>query len=292
MKILITGDVSDWNISNFSIKRVSKKILKLTKAADLCIYNLEGPIVNNLNNKKKLRSNKIANYFLEKMVNFSKKEQPIVTSSNKIIDLFKINPNSIVTLANNHIKDHGKKGFKNTIKTLNKNKIKYIGAGRNLKTANRIITVKKISIINTNWVSAYKFFIPLFLYNATPKDYGASYLSIKKLKKIIKKLKQNNKVITIIHAGKEKIDCIKKSGLSIEALKSLNADACIIHHSHSYLPNIYEKDNIFFIGDLIFHRPNHLSQQRQSALIEIEFTNKKTISRLTKFKLNEPYKYN
>lgn len=165
MKIFIAGDISNWNIDNFSIKKISKKFINYIKEADICIFNLEGPIKTKKNDGDiEYRSNKLVNFFLKTAVRLSGKKQPQVFSNQKIIDLLKINKNTIVTLANNHIKDLGKRGFLETIKIINKNKIKFLGAGENIKEANKILRIKKIAIINTCWVATKKgFFSFIFI---------------------------------------------------------------------------------------------------------------------------------
>ena len=44
IKILITGDISDWNIRDFALKNFDPDIRKAISDSDLFISNLEGPI--------------------------------------------------------------------------------------------------------------------------------------------------------------------------------------------------------------------------------------------------------
>ena len=104
--------------------KINKEILKKIKDADYVIYNLEGPIA--LDNKKyflQIRTNKIKNFLFKLLMSITNNIQPIVSSNISILDLLKINKNTLVTLANNHVKDLGLNGFNDTIKLLETNEI-------------------------------------------------------------------------------------------------------------------------------------------------------------------------
>ncbi len=270
MNLLVFGDTSTWNISNFSIKKINKDIKESINLADFVIYNLEGPI--KLENKKykfEIRKNKVMNFILKLLLKLSKKEQPIVNSNKNIIELFKMNRNSIVTLANNHIKDLGIDGYKETIKILKENKIKYIGAGKNNKEASNDVIIRGNAIINCNFVGSKKNNIEFKIYNATKDSFGSSYQTVSDLKSKIKKYKKKNiKSILIIHGGKE-MPKNNNLGINLKEIKSINADYTIIHHFHKYIKTIYEKNKIYCIGDFIFRRPKKLPTSRKTAFIKI-----------------------
>ncbi|MBD3249156.1 hypothetical protein GF336_03865 [Candidatus Woesearchaeota archaeon] len=271
MNILIFGDTSDWNIRDFSFEKINPKILAKIKKADYVIYNLEGLIrKKNKSYNLALRSNTVKNIFLKSLLKITGKEQPIVSSDADIISLLRLNKNTIVTLANNHIKDLGYKGYKNTVDILDQNKIQYIGAGENNRKASEDVILDDHALINCNFVGSEKFGIKFRLYNATRKDYGASYQTYERLRlKIRGYHAKGKKVILIMHSGKEMPDNEKDMRIDLKKIRSLDADYTVLHHFHRYISTSYEKDNIFCIGNFIFHRPGKLKDSRNDCFIGI-----------------------
>jgi hypothetical protein len=302
MKILITGDISTNNINNFEVKKINSFFKNLIHKSDLVVYNLEGPIASSKEFAKKhkiqFRENKLSNAVYSLINNFNifikKKPQRKVFSEKEIFSLLNLNKNTLVTLANNHIKDLGKRGFKHTIKELEKNQVKFIGAGNNLNQTPNFYESNNIVFINLNLIDTHKFKIPFHLYSATKNDFGAYYINFNILKRKINHLKKNNKkIVLIIHGGKELPRNIDKLNLDLNKIKRLNSDIIVIHHPHVYLKTKYEKDNIFIIGDFIFKSSNKkLKPDRKSAVLEILIKNNKVKISLIKFKVNEIYNYN
>ena len=104
MKITICGDVADWNMENFNVKNIPEKYTNKIKKSDLFIANFEGPISIE-NSGFRTKTNKIKNKFWNLILDIFNKRQPRVYSSEKILNVFKLNKNTITTLANNHLKD-------------------------------------------------------------------------------------------------------------------------------------------------------------------------------------------
>lgn len=291
MKIVISGDVADWNINSFDISNIPKKYLEIIKSADLFICNLEGPI-SVPENLFVIRKNKFMNFFWNKILDLFHKRQPRVYSSNKILNLLKLNKNTLVTLANNHIKDCGIKGLKETLNLLNKNSIKHIGAELNFNKANKeILLNKKLVILNYNRVGLRKFNIFANIYGANKSGFGASYSSYKSIKKKINKIRLNNPdyfILLIIHDGAEMPESIKDSKLDIKKIESLGADVNIIHHLHKHLD--YYSERTFILGDFTFYRPNKLSEKRIGNLLEINITQDGSFNyQLNKFNFKNGY---
>jgi hypothetical protein len=295
MKIIITGDVSDWNVKNFQVGNIDEKYLELIKRANLVIYNLEGPIIGRESDKYKLqiRNNAIKDFFYNILLKYTKNIQPLVSSTPNILSLLKINKKTVVTLANNHIKDGGYNGFIETINYLNSNGIIFTGGGNNSLVARKPLEIDGIAIINVNYVSSKKFGVLFKLYNATNNSYGGAYLNFHDIKKIIKKYRDGNTtVLLIIHGGKEMPSSYSKIGIDLEAIKRLNSNITIIHHFHKYIKTEYEKNNIFIIGDLIFKRDGYLPPERDTGLLTIDFLgNGNSICKMVKFKVSNFYKY-
>ena len=134
MKILIAGDlfVSD-QFYNDNI--IDKSVQDLFSKADYRIVNLEAPITDDRSENKIIKTGP----------HLRMSEQTAISVLNQLnIDG--------VTLANNHILDYGTKGLLDTLNTLKRDKISYVGAGVNLKDAAKFITLNsegmKIAIIN------------------------------------------------------------------------------------------------------------------------------------------------
>jgi len=293
MKILITGDISAWNIKDFDVNKINKNMLNIIQEKDLVVYNLEG-LIKDLDQFEdlRIRTDRLKDYLFKIILKITKKEQPIVYSDKRIFSLLKTNKHTVVTLANNHVKDLGKKGFRNTLSLLKNNSIMFLGAALNLIEASKHLEFGNIAFININLVAAKKFDVPLYLYNATKTDYGGSFVDNSDLKNKINALKkENKKVILIIHGGKELPKSNKEIGIDLDKVKSLRADITIIHHPHIYIKTEYEKYNIYILGDFIFSRPNYLDVDRKSAFVEIDVADKNIKSNITSFNINEVYTY-
>ena len=289
MKILITGDISTWNIGDFSVSKINTDILNKINTSDAVIYNLEGPIGNSSTGIQSFSENPFKNNLLKKINSLFDKEQPLVFSDESILNLLKQNPRTIVTLANNHIKDLGKEGFLNTISILDGNNIGYIGGEEKDRKNSRVDISKDISVLNYNFIGKRSF---LDLYGSSQETFGASSASLKVIRKEVEELKkEGKKIILILHIGKEMVEDISKWNLNMEEIRELNSGITIIHHPHMYIKTEYEKDNIFILGDFIFHRPDKFDPDRNSAILEVEQINGKLIPSLCKIAVSDIYSY-
>lgn len=123
MEMLIAGDLvpTECNMDLFNIADINallgKELVPLWNSADMRIFNLEVPLTNEENPIDKCGPNLIA-------------------PTSTIVGIKSLNP-SLITLANNHILDHGEQGLRSTQNVLNKNNIPCIGAGDNLYEASK-----------------------------------------------------------------------------------------------------------------------------------------------------------
>ena len=289
MKILITGDISTWNIGDFSVSKINTDILNKINTSDAVIYNLEGPIGNSSTGIQSFSENPFKNNLLKKINSLFDKEQPLVFSDESILNLLKQNPRTIVTLANNHIKDLGKEGFLNTISILDGNNIGYIGGEEKDRKNSRVDISKDISVLNYNFIGKRSF---LDLYGSSQETFGASSASLKVIRKEVEELKkEGQKIILILHIGKEMVEDISKWNLNMEEIRELNSGITIIHHPHMYIKTGYEKDNIFILGDFIFHRPDKFDPDRNTAILEVEQINGELLPSLCKIAVSDIYSY-
>lgn len=107
MEMLIAGDLvpTECNMDLFNIADINallgKELVPLWNSADMRIFNLEVPLTNEENPIDKCGPNLIA-------------------PTSTIVGIKSLNP-SLITLANNHILDHGEQGLRSTQNVLNKN---------------------------------------------------------------------------------------------------------------------------------------------------------------------------
>src|SRR5690554_6624545 len=129
LQLIIAGDLvpTKSNIDLFNNADIrallGKELLSEWNSADVKIFNLEVPLVDNATPINKYGPNLIA-----------------PTSTIKGIKA--LNP-SLITLANNHIMDQGREGLKSTKDILSKNNIPFIGVGDKLTEASKPYIIKK-----------------------------------------------------------------------------------------------------------------------------------------------------
>ena len=175
---------------------------------------------------------------------FANLETPITTHTvplGRKPYLFRLHPKSadmiaqlkidIVSIANNHIMDYGKEGLIDTIKWLNKNNIKYTGAGFNLDEARTpaIFTHNDIEIV----FLAYNDRPPRY-FDAAEKLPGAAPLNLKIIKEDIKKYKNKSSIVLVsLHWGVEQtLYPTKRQRAIAKQIIDAGANGIIGHHPH------------------------------------------------------------
>jgi len=162
----------------------------------------------------------------------------------------------MVTLANNHVYDYGEYAFLDTLDTLKKHKLPYIGAGRNIKEASDayyfVINGYKISFLNAS--RAEKFILTPGASETTPGVFRA--YDPNPLAKRIKEEKQNSDyVVALLHWGREDSHeledvIIKDAKLYVDS----GADLIVGSHAHVLEGIEYYKDKLiaYNLGDFLF----------------------------------------
>lgn len=271
VNISIFGDTSDWNINNFDINNIPKNIIKDIKKSDISIFNLEGPIKKNPH-RREYSDKPIINKLFSYLLRVLKKEQPIVFSTEKIIELFKLSKRSILTLANNHIKDAGKAGLVECLQILKNNKIEHVGIElyKFSKDFFEINTIdKKIIIYNYNLIGIEKNGFYIDLYGKMLSSYGGSYLSLRKIKNKLKSKKEkhcDDIILLILHFGKMRTKNIDKKVLN--ELEKIDADIIVLHHAHEDIK--IQSKKIFYLGDFVFSYPGLLPDNRIGSYLNAE----------------------
>lgn len=264
IKIVVAGDVADWNNPDFS--NIDRDSFDKIKQADVFVFNLEGPICTPEKNIGFYYPYNLLTYFIATLF---KKRQPVVFSSEAVLQKIPKAKINIACMANNHIKDRGLEGFKNTLFVLKKHNFLYVGAGLNSVKARKSLKLeidgKKIAFVNSNYIG-WNFRNLFFdIFGAKKNSFGANHLEWSKLNKEIKLLKKEGyHVMAILHCGKE----MKPISNNLKnKLSEVAANTTIVHHQH-YLEKLDLK-NVYATGDFIFKAP-HLPEKRGSRVLEFE----------------------
>lgn len=270
LKIMIAGDMVITKDCSLFSKPVDGALLNLLTNADLNIVNLECPVTKASNNQKIFKTGP-----------HLKGEE---TAIEKVMKELKI---GLVTLANNHILDYGVKGLKDTLLFCEKNKIESVGAGENLKAAQKAYrkTIKgyKLSIINfaeNEWGSA------------TDSTAGANPMDLIENVKQIKKEKEfSDFVFIIIHGGHEYYNLPSPRMQKQYRFYAENGANLIVgHHTHCIGGNeIYNGVPIYYsLGNFLFTKKSNFADWYQGVILEITIDKNKNL--FTKLNLIEQEK--
>lgn len=239
MEILIGSDVVPTATNSELFKTIDTTSLlgnelhTIWNLADVRIFNLETPICEVENKIPKAGPNFIA-------------------PPNTINGIKGLNP-SLVTLANNHIFDQGEQGLFDTMHLLNKYKIAYVGAGKNVDEANKPFIINKHGLkIGIYTCADNEFSI------ATDKTPGANpFDPLESLDHIYNLKEQCDYVIVLYHGGKEYYRYPSPHLQKIcRKMVKKGADLVICQHSHCI--GSYEEYNsstiIYGQGNFIFNK--------------------------------------
>lgn len=235
--ILIAGDFCPRDrVSDLINKGQTAGILQDAENAihnvDYAIVNLESPVANESNTP-------------------ILKCGPNLMCTSKSLCFLKKTGFNMVTLANNHIKDYGEEGIRNTIQCCKELGLDYVGAGINVEEASLtkylLIKHKRVAIINC---CEHEFSI------ASDNESGSNPLNPINQFYAIKRAKETaDYVVVIVHGGHEHYQL--PSPRMTETYRffiDVGADAVINHHQHCYSGyEIYNKKPIFYgLGNFCF----------------------------------------
>lgn len=219
------------------------------------------------------------------IVNF---ESPVVTRESKPID--KTGPNlhcveqamecvasngfKCVTLANNHFRDQGQIGIEDTLDACLKYNVDYIGGGRNLAEAERIlykeINGQRLAIVNlceNEWSIAGKNYG-----GSNPLNPVKNYYAIKLAKE------KADYVLVIVHGGIEGYPFpTPRMQDTYRFFVDAGADAVINHHQHCYSGyEEYKRKPIFYgLGNFCFdHKGERGSIWNEGYMVSVLFSGK------------------
>ena len=242
--IIVAGDFCPRDrVENLIEKQLNSDIFKdiaqVTSSADYAIVNLEAPIV--LENRQAIT-----------------KVGPNLKCTEKACESLKYLGFQLATLANNHFRDYGNEGCLDTISTLTKHNIAYVGGGANLEEASKThyveIKGKKFAVINC---CEHEFSI------ATENQAGSNPINpIQQYYAIREAKKESDYVIVIVHGGVE--HCQLPTPRMQEIYRffiEAGADTVINHHQHCYSGyEVYKnKPIIYGLGNFCFDWPDKKS---------------------------------
>ena len=251
-----TGDIAFSEYTQELYKtpqKIDKNIYEFLNKNDYNVLNFESPITD---------------------ITYTTKGALAHKSDLKSLNFIKDNiKNPILSIANNHMLDYGLRGLLDTIKTLKKEKVKYIGAGKNINDAiNYVILGKdiKVGIISFQYKSSLM---------ADKDNPGTAHEKHQKIiKEKIKELKNICDWIVIVYHGGEEFSNSPMPYTKRKIKKFLNwgADIVVAHHPHTIQG--YEKINnklVFYsLGNFIFDTDFQRAQSGtdKGVAISIEFS--------------------
>lgn len=242
MNILIAGDFCPQLRVAEAFERedyssVLSEVLTVTREADYSIVNFECPVVSG--GAKPIEKN-----------------GPNLKCTTKGVKAVKYAGFNCATLANNHFLDYGKEGVDQTIITLTQEGVDYVGGGKNLSEASRIlykeIDGKRLAVINC---CEHEFSI------ATETSAGSNPLNPVQQYYSIKEAKTNaDYVLMIVHGGHEHWPL--PSPRMVETYRffvDAGVDAVVNHHQHCYSGyEVYRGKPIFYgLGNFCFDNQSH-----------------------------------
>lgn len=231
LSIIVAGDLvinQPYNAES----QIDPNLIEIFRNAEIRIVNLEAPVT-----KTNQRITKTGPH--------------LKCTEEDLLPVLKALDIDIVTLANNHIMDHGAEGLIDTFRFCEENNLQTVGAGESLSKASKILYVSTkvgtIAIINfaeNEWASA------------SDNSPGANPMDLIDNQRQIKEAKNNaDYVFVIVHGGNEynhypSPRMVKEYRFYAES----GADAVIGHHTHCIggyetfngVPIIYSLGNFLF----------------------------------------------
>ena len=254
MNVLVAGDFCPQNrvatlIERGDYETVLGQIRKITSQVDYSIVNFECPVT----------------YGGEEPI---VKQGPNLCCSTKGVEAIRWAGFNCVTLANNHFRDFGNGGVKNTLETSLVYHLNTVGGGLNLKEASSIlykkIGEKTLAIINC---CEHEFSI------VSDDCGGSNPLNPVKQFYAIKEAKEKaDYVLVIVHGGHEHWQLPSpRMQETYRFFIDIGADAVVNHHQHCYSGyEVYHNKPIFYgLGNFCFDRAGKWSTKWYEGLMVI-----------------------
>ncbi len=252
MKLFIAGDLSlqgrakqcIWNQTRLT--ESFGGVRELLKGCDWSVVNLESPVTEN--------------------VTPIPKDGPSLKNPPEVFDIIKFCGFNVVTLANNHLKDFGVKGVKDTLNLCKVNGLANLGAGISINEARKPLMLSDadftIGILN---VCEHESSIATEITaGAAPLDYPNLYNDITSLRH------KADKIIVIIHGGREHYQLpTPRMKKEYHFIIDMGADVVVNHHQHCYSGyELYKGKPIFYgLGNFFFDNPSRKDEKWNQGLL-------------------------
>lgn len=217
INIIIVGDVvpSDRTRALFEEKKTEilfGDVIPLLKEADYSVVNYESPVVLNQGNP-------------------IKKSGPHLSSSVQTMEVLKEAGFNMITLANNHFRDQGEVGVRDTLESARNLGLDYVGGGENLTEARktRVVSIRGKKFAFLNFCEQE--------YSIATDQYGGSnpYDVIDMVKAIQEAKNIADYVILIVHGGIEHYPLpTPRMKKEYRFFVDAGADAVVNHHQHCF----------------------------------------------------------
>lgn len=238
-RLVIAGDLfpSDKNIHLFEKGNIDAlydaKVQEFFHNADFSICNLEGALT-------------------DSHISIKKVGPKIQASRTSIAGIRELGI-SCVTLANNHIVDYGKQGYRDTCETLEEAGIKFFGAGENVDSISEYMTIQAGKQIVTFYTVAETMF------NAPRKDFpGVNLYDEYRVCKRIEELKKACDCLIVLYHGGTEFFWYGSNLLRRRFRRMADNGADIIIAQHTHCIGLTENYNGSYLlygqGDFLFAR--------------------------------------
>ncbi len=241
INILVGADLvptkanKDLFIEGNAVKLVGEKLNDILTNSDARVFNLETPLI-------------------EKETPILKVGPNLGIDKETIKGIKALNP-SFLTLANNHIMDHGVEGLETTIDTLKKNNIEFGGIGKNIEEASKIY-IKNIGNIKIGFYCC----VESEFSNATENTPGANYFDVFNSFEHVNNISKNVDFLIILYHGGKEYYPYPSPLLQKRCRKFIDngADIVICQHSHCIgcEENYNNKKIIYGQGNFLFDLMN------------------------------------
>ena len=239
VNIILGGDLGPTASNHEAFKTgdlgslIDPGLLDLLSSTDLRIFNLEVP-------------------FADQDTPISKDGPCLRAPMLSVNGISKLNP-SLVTLANNHIFDHGEQGLYHTIEKLTAHSIKYVGAGKNLAEASQPVILEKNGIkIGVYACAEHEFSI------AGENSAGANPIDLLESFDHIQALKGSCDYVIVLHHGGKEYYRYPSPDLQKVCRKMVSKGADLVVCQHSHCVGSYENYKkgviVYGQGNFLFDR--------------------------------------
>lgn len=260
MRLIITGDYCPWErvaaqFTHGDYSAIEALRLVMTHV-DYSIVNLECPIIRGV----------------EKPI---VKSGPHMHADTHALEALKEMGVSCVTLANNHFRDYGEEGLRNTLSELSAYGIDHVGGGANLKEAAAVLYKKigteTLAIINC---CEHESSIATLNYGGSnPLNPIQQYYAIQEAKQ------KADYVLVIVHGGVEHYQLpTPRMQETYRFFIDAGADVVVNHHQHCYSGyEIYQGKPIFYgLGNLCFDRSKRNSIWNEGYVLDLILSSQAT----------------